>query len=512
MIVALIVSVAVLLAVEVVRQLRRPSRSSRPPLPPGPKPIPFLGNVLELNTEAPYRTYAEWSKTYGDILYTRILNQEIIVLNSEGAAVELLERRSTKYSDRPFIATAGLFGWEWATALARYGPRLRQHRRLYHQSFHAGASMSYRPRQLQAAYEMLARILDDPTHYAEHFDRFAATVVLSVTYGYDINGGEAFAKSLKHAADIFARVGNPESAALCAALPFVKKLPAWFPFMRFKYEAAECAKLAKDARNQSYAWVRQQVDEGTAKQSMVADAMDGLGDDTQDHQLVQAIKDSAATLYSGSVQTRGQTNAMLLMFVYHMMHHPEVQVRAQVEIDRVVGTQRLPDFGDRPALPYIDALVRETLRCHPILPIAIPHATTEDDVYEGYRIPKGTTVMANIWAISQNEAKYPNPTAFLPERFLRSDGTLNDDNVPWIYGFGRRICPGRYVADASLWSAMVCILALFNIEKTVGSEDIKWETGMSSYPLPFPCKFVPRGKDTDGPTLASLIYAHRVDY
>ncbi|KIK74681.1 hypothetical protein PAXRUDRAFT_835919 [Paxillus rubicundulus Ve08.2h10] len=88
---------------------------------------------------------------------------------------------------------------------------------------------------------------------------------------------------------------------------------------------------------------------------------------------------------------------MLLMFVYHMMHHPEVQVCAQVEIDRVVGTQRLPDFGDRPSLPYIDALVRGTLRCHPILPIAIPHAPTEDDVYEGCRIPKGTTVMANIW-------------------------------------------------------------------------------------------------------------------
>ncbi|KIK74882.1 hypothetical protein PAXRUDRAFT_835861 [Paxillus rubicundulus Ve08.2h10] len=366
MIVALLVSVAVLLISGGFRKLRRPSRSSRLPLPPGPTSIPFLGNVWKLNTNAPYLTYAEWSKVYGDILYTRLFNQEIIVLNSEEAVVELLERRSAKYSDRPFIGTADLCGCEWVTALEHYGPRLRQHRRFYHQSFNSGASLSYRPRQLQAAYNMLARILYDPTDYAEHLDTFSATVVLSVTYGYDTNSGEDFAKSLKRAADILARCGTPEAGAFCAAFPFVKKLPAWFPFMGFKSAAAECAKLAKDARNQSYAWVRKQVDEGTARQSMVSDAITGLDDDSKDPNLVQAIKDSAATLYSAAVET---TNAVLLMFIYQMMHHPEVQVRAQVEIDRVIGTQRLPDFEDRPAMPYVDALVRETLRCHPALPI-----------------------------------------------------------------------------------------------------------------------------------------------
>ncbi|KIK72815.1 hypothetical protein PAXRUDRAFT_179874, partial [Paxillus rubicundulus Ve08.2h10] len=108
-------------------------------------------------------------------------------------------------------------------------------------------------------------------------------------------------------------------------------------------------------------------------------------------------------------------------------------------------------------------------------------------------------------AISQNEAKYPNPAAFLPERFLTSDGALKDDDVSWIYGFGRRICPGRHVADASLWCAMVSILAVFEIEKTEGSEDVKWTTGMSSYPRPFPCTIVPRDKNMDGEKLASLM-------
>ncbi|KIJ19363.1 hypothetical protein PAXINDRAFT_166569 [Paxillus involutus ATCC 200175] len=510
MIVILVVLVAALLAIEGVRRLRRPSSSNRPPLPPGPTPIPFLGNVLGLNADAPHLTYTEWSKTYGDILYMQILNQEIIVLNSEEVAVELLEKRSRKYSDRPLFATADLFGWEWASGLARYGPRFRLLRRLYHQSFHAGAALSYRPRQLQTAYEMLTHILDDPGHYAEHFETFAATVVLSVTYGYDNNGEETFGKSLKHATDIFVRFATPESAVFFAAFPLLKKLPAWFPFMGFKVQAAKCAKLANDGVHGAYAWVRQQVNEGTARPSMVAGAIARyrLDDDSKDPHLVQAIKDSAGNLYTAGVDT---TSSVLLTFVYLMMLHPEVQVRTQAEIDSVVGTERLPDFEDRPALPYVDALLRETLRYHPITPTGIPHATTEDDVYQGYHIPKGATIMANVWAISHNEAKYPNPTAFLPERFLQSDGTLNDDNVPWTFGFGRRICPGRRLANASLWCAMVSILAMFKIEKTVGSEEVKWATGLTSYPLPFPCKFVPRDADMDGQKLASLIYASRVD-
>jgi len=199
------------------------------------------------------------------------------------------------------------------------------------------------------------------------------------------------------------------------------------------------------------------------------------------------------------------------MFVYLMMNHPEVQRRAQEEIDSVIGGQRLADFEDRASLPYVDAVLRETMRWRPVAPLGVPHATTEDDVYEGYHIPKGVIVLANLWAMSQDEKKYPNPEAFIPERFLQDDGTLNEDTISWSFGFGRRICPGRYVADASLWAAMVCILTLFRIEKTEGSENVEWMKGVTTHPLPFPCAFVPRDKEMDAQKLASLIYASRVD-
>lgn len=80
--------------------------------------------------------------------------------------------------------------------------------------------------------------------------------------------------------------------------------------------------------------------------------------------------------------------------------YPEVQKKAQEELDRVLGPNRLPRFEDRSNLPYIEAIVKEALRWHPVAPMGIPHMSTEDDVYEGYFIPKGSLVMPNIWSVT----------------------------------------------------------------------------------------------------------------
>ena len=138
-----------------------------------------------------------------------------------------------------------------------------------------------------------------------------------------------------------------------------------------------------------------------------------------------------------------------------MITHREIQKRAQEEIDRVIGNSRLPDLTDRPNLPYIDAIYRELLRHSPPVALGIPHALAEDDIYQGYFLPKGTyhsrvmlppaspyligaVVFANIWAMAHDENVYPDPFTFKPERFLNVDGSLNDDNRILAYGFGRR--------------------------------------------------------------------------
>jgi cytochrome P450 len=154
-----------------------------------------------------------------------------------------------------------------------------------------------------------------------------------------------------------------------------------------------------------------------------------------------------------------------------MVALPEIQKRAQDELDAVVGRSRPPTFADAPNLPYIQALVKESLRWRPALPFGIPHTTTEDDWYEGMFIPKGTLCLVNLWQCHRDPTSYgPDAASFNPERFLDEDGKLIPG--PWetredghsAYGFGRRICVGKHAANDSLFISIATMLWAIRFE------------------------------------------------
>ncbi|KIL53882.1 hypothetical protein M378DRAFT_174541 [Amanita muscaria Koide BX008] len=121
-----------------------------------------------------------------------------------------------------------------------------------------------------------------------------------------------------------------------------------------------------------------------------------------------------------------------------MALHPETQRKAQMEIDQFVGKERLPTYEDRASLPYVEALYREFQRWRPVTPLGVLHTATDDDMYKGFYIPKGTLVIPNVWAIGRDEAIYQDPERFMPERFFNADGALNNDTVNYVFGFGLR--------------------------------------------------------------------------
>jgi len=173
--------------------------------------------------------------------------------------------------------------------------------------------------------------------------------------------------------------------------------------------------------------------------------------------------------------------------------HPHVQQKAQEEIDSVIGRDRLPELTDRDLLPYTSALVKEVIRWQPIAPLAIPHRLIADDVYNGMDIPKGSIVYPNIWAMSRDMTDYgPDPEVFRPERFLE---TKARDPVLYVFGFGRRICPGRYMAINSIFISICAVLHVFAMSKSVnedGSEktfEPRWEDGITVHLAPFPASF-----------------------
>ena len=162
---------------------------------------------------------------------------------------------------------------------------------------------------------------------------------------------------------------------------------------------------------------------------------------------------------------------VLAWWMLAMVTYPEVQRRAQAELDAVVGRARTPTFADLQYLPYIRAMVKEALRWGPVGPLGFPHVSTEDDWYGGMFIPKGTVVMANVWHLNLDPEIYGADAAhFNPARFLDAHGDISPgppetkEEGHVTYGFGRRVCVGKHVANNSLFIDIAMTLLACNIE------------------------------------------------
>lgn len=142
---------------------------------------------------------------------------------------------------------------------------------------------------------------------------------------------------------------------------------------------------------------------------------------------------------------------------------PEEQRTVHEELDAVIGTNRAPAFTDKQSLPRLHAFVLEALRWRPLVPMGIPHRTTQVVVFENYRIPAGATVHGNHWAISRDPDVFPDPDAFKPDRWLDTEGRVRDDIKFFVFGFGRRVCPGQHVANSSVFINAAFVLWAFRL-------------------------------------------------
>ncbi|KAJ8593655.1 cytochrome P450 [Rhizopogon salebrosus TDB-379] len=482
------------------------------PLPPGPPSLPIVGSILSFDDPTrPWQSFNAWKSTYGDIIYARLFNTPVIVVNSEEVAKDLFESRSAIYSDKSQSIVYKHFAADFTAGLMPYGKRWRIQRRILHQSFGQAAIPTYHPRLLRGARKMLFRFLQNPTDYTSNFKMFPPSCMLPIVYDRELEGKDDY---VFHAVQRYLELVNaglaPVSTAIMETFPFLLRLPTWFPGATFKRASVECLRAGHGVKEVTFKDVKERMaSHGTTASCLVVDnlkSMKGFEDDV----FATTVKEAAFTAYAVFILPFSQTISTLLMFFFAMALHPEVQAKAQADIDRVVGKDRLPDFSDRAALPYLDAITRETHRWHPVFPMSIPHSTTTSDMYKGYFIPKGVVVIANTWAITHDEKKYPCPDEFRPERFLHEDGSLTDDDMHLAFGWGRRICAGLHLADASLWIAIASFLATFSVLKALdehGNEIPivpKFTTDIAIHPETFPCRVVPRFRGASVERLAQL--------
>ncbi|KZT22559.1 cytochrome P450 [Neolentinus lepideus HHB14362 ss-1] len=462
------------------------------PYPPGPKPWPIVGNYFQVPAQHPWFTYTEWGRQYGDIIYTRLLTEDVIIINSAKIANDLLESRSNIYSSRPPFHMLNLMGFGFLLVLMPYGSEWRTYRRLFHQVFRADNIVDYFPAMAEKSRELLVRLLHRPDDFMKHVQHFAASDMMLILYGYKmVEEDDRFLRLVEKAIKVIADFTLP-GASVVDLVPDVTKLPSWLPGMQFKSYAASCLGLATEMRNEPFNFAKSNMVSGSGMKCIASQLLGRLPSRNDTHPLEEVIKGVAGVGYTAGADT---TAGAIDTFFLAMSLCPDVQRKAQEEIDRIVGTSRLPEFDDRRLLPYVEAVLWEVLRWRAVTPLGVSHATTEADTYDGYFIPKGATIVMNTWAIHMDERVYDEPEKFKPERFLNPDGTIRGDAYPrTAFGMGRRICPGRHFVDAVAWIVMARVLATFDVLKSKDQPDgdVPYTNGVAIRLTPFKCSIVPR--------------------
>ncbi|KAG8271844.1 hypothetical protein J6590_053759 [Homalodisca vitripennis] len=207
-----------------------------------------------------------------------------------------------------------------------------------------------------------------------------------------------------------------------------------------------------------------------------------------DKQMVMTIWD---TLFAASI-TQATT---LCSAVELFLEYPEVQLKAQQEVDDVVGRSRLPTLDDRKNLPYLEAIMREVLRRKTLSPLTLPHRCTEDTYFYGYFIPKDTMVLGNLWSNNMDDKLFENPYEFRPERHLEEDGTLKKKDLVLPFGLGKRVCSGETFARQNMMVMLATLVQNFTMELPEGHPmptEKDYHTGSIIIPHNFEVLMVPR--------------------
>ncbi|KZV99013.1 cytochrome P450 [Exidia glandulosa HHB12029] len=482
-------------------------------IPKGPRGFPFLGSFPFL-TAYPELTLTYWQRKFGPIYSMWLGKQLVIVVSDPGIAKDFLVTNGLVFSSRKemFIKSQIVFAGRGITA-SPYNDRWRTHRRIAAGMLNATALEVFTPvfdREsvvlVQSLYSHGAAgslpvnpqvRVTSTTQTAlvtvSHAGRCSLNNMLAIVFATrtetidDPLVGEALRLSRE-----FMNCTGPVSNLI----DFVEVLQTVPTPMRSRAKRLHADLVLKYGSMISD--IGQQLERGDAVPDCLAKTMiqsrEEEGLDWTDMCML------ASAFMIGGVET---TAAIMQWFAALIPALPHIQERAHEELDRVIGRDRLPTVHDEPYLPYIRAIIKEVERTRNPFWLGTPHFSTADfTTNAGHFIPKGTVVMLNTYGMHHDPTRYPDPHVFNPDRYLDHVYSTSDSaNLPdpyerdhWMFGAGRRICPGIMVAEREIWLTISRMLWCFRMEQIPGEPiDLKEYDGKSGRsPVPFRIRCIPR--------------------
>ncbi|KAJ8082771.1 hypothetical protein PM082_008627 [Marasmius tenuissimus] len=487
-------------------------------LPPGPKPVPLLGNILDLTPKELWLRATSWARVYGDITYLHVFGQPLVFLNTPRAVFDLLDKRGGVYADKPHLTMVNdLCGCNDMVAFTGYGAQSKRQRRLMNMAFASTRIPTYFPLIARETHFFIRRLLapkpptmsqdESQKFYLPLLRRYAGQLTLNVVYGYKVESNDdPFINLAEECVDILSnKIASGGGIWPVDIFPQLQYMPEWMPGSGFLQKARTWKAKMEEFVDRPYNFVKHQMKSNTHASSFCSTLLENaesnpnnVSTDNASNKLSLSsqfeydLKWTANSMYSASLDT---TVTTIQYFLLMMAKNPAVHAKARAEIDSIVPHgSRLPTFSDRPNLPYCEALFSEVLRHNAGVPMALPHRLMEDDFFvnpttgkETY-LKKGSLIFANIYNITRDPMLWPAPESmphvtpedFCPERHLLSpaekvllanpsmDPAAFDalkarrrerDPRTYVFGFGRRQCPGQNLVYSSAWLVIVTLLA-----------------------------------------------------
>ncbi|KAE8689135.1 DNA mismatch repair protein Msh6-2 [Hibiscus syriacus] len=474
-------------------------RSKQPKFPPGPKSWPIIGN-LNLIGSLPHQSFHKLSRRYGPLMRLKFGSYPVVIASSPAMAKEFLKSHDQIFASRPPTASGKYVSYNYNDMLwAPYGPQWRQSRKIYLIELFCSKRLEsfqfIRVEEMRAFVSRLHGLSGKPFVLKKHLLRLTLSIISRMVFGeklLSVSGDDRLGLNSTMSLQEFNEILK-EFFFLSGVL----NIGDWIPWLDF-LDLQGYVKRMKALKKKLDQFHDQVFDEHKrrkkelAKDFVAQDMVDLLLQLVDDPDLdVQLTYDHLRGLTLDLITGGTDTSALTIEWaISELIKQPQLMGKATEELDRVIGRERWVEEKDIPQLPYLDAIMKETMRKHPVAPLLAPHLAMEDCKVAGYDIHKGTRVFVNTWSIGRDPSLWEQPEEFRPERFLGTNIDVKGRSFELLpFGAGRRMCPGYNLALRMVQLSIANLLQAFNwkLPDNTKVEDLSMEEGSGiTAPRKFP--------------------------
>ncbi|KAM1036136.1 hypothetical protein ACFX13_039928 [Malus domestica] len=417
------------------------------PLPPGPKPWPVVGNLPHLGP-VPHHSLAALARQYGPLMHLRLGFVDVVVAASASVASQFLKTHDANFSSRPPNSGAKHLAYNYQDLVfAPYGPRWRMLRKISSVHLFSGKALDdlkhVRQEEVGVLAHGLASAGSKPVNLGQLLNVCTVNALGRVMVGRRLFGDGGGREDQK--ADEFKSM-VVEMMVLAGVFNIGDFIPA-LEWLDLQGVAGKMKKLHKRFDAFLTAIVEDHKRSGEGKHVDMLTTLLSLTDDADGEGAKLTDTEIKALLLNMFTAGTDTSSSTVEWAIAELLRHPKILAQLQQELDQVAGRDRLITESDLPNLTYLQAVIKETFRLHPSTPLSLPRMASESCEINGFHIPKGATLLVNVWAISRDPAQWSEPLEFRPERFLPGGEKPNVDVkgndfevIP--FGAGRRICAG----------------------------------------------------------------------